>query len=178
MNAPTAESRADPADGLECYEVGGAVRDALLGLPVQDRDWVVIGATPEQALATSQALRAPQACADLARMLCRDLSDLSTQWRTPQEVLALLERCDAFRKPERFATLLEAAARVLPEQVAMLLCWRRAADAALAVMAGPVAQGVVEQPASSRAERIRSAIADARCAAIARTCPTPGSTQA
>ena len=28
--------------------VGGAVRDALLGLPVQDRDWVVVGATPEE----------------------------------------------------------------------------------------------------------------------------------
>ncbi len=30
------------------YCVGGAVRDELLGLPVQDRDWVVVGATPEQ----------------------------------------------------------------------------------------------------------------------------------
>ena len=29
------------------YEVGGAVRDALLGHPVTDRDWVVVGATPE-----------------------------------------------------------------------------------------------------------------------------------
>ncbi|HMC12934.1 MAG TPA: multifunctional CCA tRNA nucleotidyl transferase/2'3'-cyclic phosphodiesterase/2'nucleotidase/phosphatase, partial [Gallionellaceae bacterium] len=29
------------------YCVGGAVRDALLGLPVQDRDWVVVGGTPE-----------------------------------------------------------------------------------------------------------------------------------
>lgn len=28
--------------------VGGAVRDQLLGLPVADRDWVVVGATPEQ----------------------------------------------------------------------------------------------------------------------------------
>ena len=27
--------------------VGGAVRDRLLGLPVQDRDWVVVGGTPE-----------------------------------------------------------------------------------------------------------------------------------
>ncbi len=27
--------------------VGGAVRDALLGLPVKDRDWVVVGSTPE-----------------------------------------------------------------------------------------------------------------------------------
>ncbi len=31
--------------------VGGAVRDALLGLPVKDRDWVVVGATPEQLIA-------------------------------------------------------------------------------------------------------------------------------
>ena len=31
--------------------VGGAVRDRLLGLPVQDRDWVVVGATPEQMVA-------------------------------------------------------------------------------------------------------------------------------
>ena len=36
---------------MKIYMVGGAVRDALLGLPVQDRDWVVIGATPEQMLA-------------------------------------------------------------------------------------------------------------------------------
>ena len=28
--------------------VGGAVRDALLGLPVNDHDWVVVGATPEE----------------------------------------------------------------------------------------------------------------------------------
>lgn len=34
--------------GLDCYVVGGAVRDALLGLPAGDRDWVVVGATPEQ----------------------------------------------------------------------------------------------------------------------------------
>lgn len=36
---------------MKTYVVGGAVRDALLGLPVQDRDHVVIGATPEQMLA-------------------------------------------------------------------------------------------------------------------------------
>ncbi|GAB4215414.1 MAG: multifunctional CCA addition/repair protein [Rhodoferax sp.] len=30
--------------------VGGAVRDALLGLPVQDRDWVVVGATVQDML--------------------------------------------------------------------------------------------------------------------------------
>ncbi|GAA5089832.1 CCA tRNA nucleotidyltransferase [Paenalcaligenes hermetiae] len=34
--------------GLDCYVVGGAVRDALLGLKAGDKDWVVVGATPEQ----------------------------------------------------------------------------------------------------------------------------------
>ena len=29
------------------YLVGGAVRDELLGRPVRERDWVVVGATPE-----------------------------------------------------------------------------------------------------------------------------------
>jgi tRNA nucleotidyltransferase (CCA-adding enzyme) len=33
---------------VKAYVVGGAVRDALLGLPVADRDWVVVGATPEE----------------------------------------------------------------------------------------------------------------------------------
>ena len=32
---------------MDIYLVGGAVRDALLGLSVRDRDWVVVGATPE-----------------------------------------------------------------------------------------------------------------------------------
>jgi tRNA nucleotidyltransferase (CCA-adding enzyme) len=36
---------------MEIYQVGGAVRDALLGLPVKDRDFVVVGATPEQMVA-------------------------------------------------------------------------------------------------------------------------------
>ncbi|HZV67471.1 MAG TPA: multifunctional CCA addition/repair protein [Telluria sp.] len=36
---------------MHTYVVGGAVRDELLGLPVQDRDHVVVGATPEQMLA-------------------------------------------------------------------------------------------------------------------------------
>jgi tRNA nucleotidyltransferase (CCA-adding enzyme) len=37
----------DPAAGLETFLVGGAVRDRLLGLPVQERDFVVVGATAE-----------------------------------------------------------------------------------------------------------------------------------
>lgn len=35
---------------MKIYTVGGAVRDALLGLPVKDHDHVVVGATPDQML--------------------------------------------------------------------------------------------------------------------------------
>jgi tRNA nucleotidyltransferase (CCA-adding enzyme) len=36
---------------MKTYVVGGAVRDELLGLPVSDRDHVVVGATPDQMIA-------------------------------------------------------------------------------------------------------------------------------
>lgn len=36
---------------MKVYLVGGAVRDKLLGIPVKERDWVVVGATPEELLA-------------------------------------------------------------------------------------------------------------------------------
>jgi tRNA nucleotidyltransferase (CCA-adding enzyme) len=40
---------------MKIYLVGGAVRDKLLGLPVKERDWVVVGATPGQMLAQGYA---------------------------------------------------------------------------------------------------------------------------
>lgn len=36
---------------MQVFAVGGAIRDGLLGLPVKDRDFVVVGATPEQMVA-------------------------------------------------------------------------------------------------------------------------------
>ena len=36
---------------MKAYVVGGAVRDQLMGVPSNDRDWVVVGATPEQMVA-------------------------------------------------------------------------------------------------------------------------------
>lgn len=42
------KKRDDPrVAGLQVYRVGGAVRDDLLGWPVVDNDWVVVGATPD-----------------------------------------------------------------------------------------------------------------------------------
>src|SRR6202041_3950038 len=35
---------------MQVYLVGGAVRDALLGLPVKERDWVVVGSTQRELL--------------------------------------------------------------------------------------------------------------------------------
>jgi len=37
---------------MQIYLVGGAVRDELLGLPVGERDWCVVGATPDELLAS------------------------------------------------------------------------------------------------------------------------------
>ena len=33
---------------MDIYLVGGAVRDKRLGLPIRERDWVVVGATPDE----------------------------------------------------------------------------------------------------------------------------------
>ena len=45
-------TRADPHARLagRCFEVGGCVRDGLLGRPSADRDWVVVGVTPQEML--------------------------------------------------------------------------------------------------------------------------------
>ena len=36
---------------MKIYLVGGAVRDKLLGIPCKDKDWVVVGESPESMLA-------------------------------------------------------------------------------------------------------------------------------
>src|SRR6476646_2856000 len=41
-----------PSKEVKTFRVGGSVRDELLGRPVVDRDWVVIGATPEIMIAS------------------------------------------------------------------------------------------------------------------------------
>lgn len=47
MPRPGANGASSFPPQVHVYTVGGAVRDGLLGLPVQDRDHVVVGATPE-----------------------------------------------------------------------------------------------------------------------------------
>ena len=33
---------------MKIYEVGGAIRDSLLGKIPKDKDWVVVGSSPEE----------------------------------------------------------------------------------------------------------------------------------
>jgi tRNA nucleotidyltransferase (CCA-adding enzyme) len=47
----TGQDAATAGLGAAVFLVGGAVRDELLGLPVKECDWVVVGATPKQMLA-------------------------------------------------------------------------------------------------------------------------------
>ena len=41
---------------MKTFLVGGAVRDKFLGIPVKDRDWVVVGATPEESLSLANLI--------------------------------------------------------------------------------------------------------------------------
>ena len=47
----TANGYPIPLYAMKTYLVGGAVRDELLGLPIRERDWVVVGARPEDLVA-------------------------------------------------------------------------------------------------------------------------------
>ncbi len=49
--APGTAAAGAPHAAGQAFVVGGAVRDRLLGRTVNDRDWVVVGATPEQMIA-------------------------------------------------------------------------------------------------------------------------------
>lgn len=46
MKPPVETDRA--IEGLSCYVVGGAVRDQLIGRTAGDRDWVVVGSSPDE----------------------------------------------------------------------------------------------------------------------------------
>ncbi len=52
---------------MKSYLVGGAVRDALLGLPVKDKDWVVVGATPKRCLTRLPAGRRDFPCSSIRK---------------------------------------------------------------------------------------------------------------
>jgi len=112
----------------------------------------------------AQRLRVPTECVDVARLLPVVVAGMVK--RMPEEVMSLLESCDALRKPERFEMLLNTAALVIhgavdhADQHDELVWWRGRLEMVLAVDAGAVAQAVSE-PA-----HIKQAVRAARLAVL------------
>lgn len=91
-------------------------------------------------------LRVPTDCRDLAVMTAREQDRLG-QDLDPEATVTLFERCDAFRKPERFAQMLLAAECAAPGNAAQTPRLLRALDAARAVNAGEIAGRFAENKA-------------------------------
>ncbi len=169
-----ARSWADPAVSIA---LAGAVA-AQAALEVR---WAVL--MHRLALADAErvqeAVRTPQACRDLARLLIQHRASLLAVGTKPEQALALLERCDALRKPDRFKALLQALGFTHAGAADAISAWHQALKAALAVQAGPIAQAVDAEPVASRSDRIRAAVSQARVVAIAQAWFTrPGPTGA
>ncbi len=88
-------------------------------------------------LVLAKQLRTPTECADMARLLPLVLSAVGVSAMTPEHVLALLEKCDAIRKPERFIELLAAAGIVTEVSVER---WKHWLEAVMSIDAGAAAR--------------------------------------
>ena len=112
-------------------------RAATLGLPLASRYALMCRLTPERE-ALGRRLRVPTECNDCARLLPEMLSGLEAVDRQDgaNAQLALIERADALRKPERFMDLIQAAAVLRTVDDA---AWQARVDAARGVDAGAIA---------------------------------------
>jgi tRNA nucleotidyltransferase (CCA-adding enzyme) len=88
------------------------------------------GLPEEKALALAKRLRAPNEARDLALLAAKYGKALLAAGK-PKELLDLLKRTDAFRRPERFAELIEAARLASPRADFRRLESARAAAAAV-----------------------------------------------
>ena len=115
----------------------------------------------------SKRLKVPNECRDLALMTTREHGHVGRARELGAEgIVSLFERCDAFRKPERFVQMLlaaECAARGVQDD-AQRACLLRALDAARAVNAGEVAARHADQP-----KKIPEAVHAARVSAVEAT---------
>jgi tRNA nucleotidyltransferase (CCA-adding enzyme) len=146
---------------------------AQANLPVASRFALLcrLSARPEE---LANHLRAPTECRDYARLLplvlqvaakdtdrtAADKPGGSPSGDPLEECLALLERCDALRKPARFLDMLDAAACVVDVDTAV---WRGRVSAVRSIDAGAIAQACRGEP-----EKIKIAVREARLAALAK----------
>lgn len=120
-------------------------------------------------------LKIPNDVRDLAVMTAREHGNVGRAFEMRADTIVdLLERCDAFRKPERFLAMLQAAEcdhlgrtgfEDKPFPQAPLLA--ATLSAAQAVPAGAIAKSVTGQYTDRQAERIQQAIRKARIEAVA-----------
>lgn len=123
-----------------------------------------------------QRLRIPSICADLSLMMQRERDALNKiKTTTSEDVVRLLERCDALRKPERFVSALQVLTLECSgaQTTSITAMWEIARNAANQVPAGEIAAAVTMQsgPSSDQSHqpalRIKQAIFDARVLAVA-----------
>ncbi len=122
--------------------------------------------------AVSRRLTAPAACRKLAQLTAREHGLIHQGARLrPSTRLALLKRCDALRRPERFAQLLAACAcdalgrpPLVVDYQPTIALWQRTLAAAKSIDAGAIARRYTGQP-----EKIPDAIRAARLLAIAQS---------
>ncbi|MGK5044289.1 multifunctional CCA tRNA nucleotidyl transferase/2'3'-cyclic phosphodiesterase/2'nucleotidase/phosphatase [Janthinobacterium sp. GB4P2] len=111
----------------------------------------------------SERLRVPNECRELAVMAAREREHINGALELHAEaIVALCERCDGLRKPQRFAQLLQAVAcdGLLTGDFAPAARLQGGLDAARAVNAGALAQGCAEP------KRIPEVIHAARVGAV------------
>ncbi len=126
-------------------------------------------------------LKIPNECRDLALMTAREHGNVARALELrPDTVVTLLERCDAFRKPQRFVDMLRASEcdqrgrtgfedRPFP-QAAYL---EALLGAARAVDAGRIATDIISRY-PDQPQRIQQAIRAARVAAVTQAIPPDG----
>lgn len=137
-------------------QIGEELADASArGLPLAARYAILCRLTADSD-ALSRHIRAPSECAAYA-VLLRDLLDgLDAADADADAALALMERCDVMRKPERFIDLLEAASCVRELDRA---AWERRTQAMRGVDAGAVARSCDDRsriPEAVRAARLQA----------------------
>jgi tRNA nucleotidyltransferase (CCA-adding enzyme) len=139
---------------------GAAAADAVL-----EERYALLGfGDAAAASAVSRRLRAPNECEALAVAYARERAALAAYASTPHQALALLERCDALRRPGRFTSLLYCAAWQQAAPAAALAALRRAHQAALGAASAAAAAAAQAGGACGRA--VGAAVHEARRSAI------------
>lgn len=145
---------------LDCAAAGGhalAVRFASLAIEL----------APAELAALVERINAPGDCRELARLAACEREEIGQRDLDAESTLSLLERADAFRRPERLDRLLETAeCDAPPESFAPRARLKRALEAARGVDAANIAR---DNPGD-----IPGALRRARLVAIASLQPATG----